>query len=84
MVVAKAYVDQLARGLSLTPAKLAEINAAIAANKPAKLRSLSASLEKDAGSAQTPKDAERLHALARIFTQSATATASISTRGAVE
>ena len=83
MAVAKAYVDQLARGTSLTPAKLAELNAAIAANKAAKLRSLSAGLDKDAASAQTPKDAERLHALARIFTQSTTSAASTQ-RGAVD
>ena len=84
LVVAKAYVDQLARGTSLSPAKLSAVNAAIAANKPAKLRSLAASLDADAASAQTPKDAERLHALARIFTQPATASSTTAIRPAGE
>ncbi len=84
LIVARAYVDQLARGTSLSPAKLAEVNAAIAGNKPTKLRSLAAKLEADAATAQTPKDAERLHALAKILTQATTASTATTARPAGE
>ena len=66
-VVARAYVDQLARGSSLAPQKIATLNAAIAKNDASQLKSLSASLDKDAKSAKNPADAERLRALAEIF-----------------
>lgn len=69
MVIARAYADQLSRGTALTPAKLAELNAALASPKPAKMKSLAASLETAATSAQSPADAQRLHALAKILTQ---------------
>jgi hypothetical protein len=79
-VVAKAYLDQLARGTSVTPARLAALNAAIAkaeasnANPKdvAKLRSMAAGLDKDASSAKTPADANRLRELAEIFKGSKT------------
>ena len=80
MVIAKAYVDQLSRGTTLSPAKLAELNAALAFPKSGNLKSLAASLEKDAAGAQTPKDAERLHALARILTQPVVASTPTITR----
>jgi hypothetical protein len=67
LVVARAYVDQLARGTSVTPARITALNAAIAADKPAQLKSLAASLEKDAAKAKTPADASRMKALAAIL-----------------
>jgi hypothetical protein len=79
-VIAKAYLDQLARGTSLTPARLAALNAAIAKaetsnsnpKEVAKLRSMAAGLDKDANAAKTPVDANRLRELAEIFKGSKT------------
>jgi hypothetical protein len=79
-VTAKAYLDQLARSNALDSKRLAALNDAItkaeASNsKPkdvAQLHTLGASLEKDAGSAKTPADSYRMHALAGIMTQSGT------------
>ena len=76
-VVAKAYLDQLGRGSSVTPERLAALNAAIAkaesshADKKdvAKLRGMAAGLDKDANTAKTPADASRMHALAGILKQ---------------
>jgi hypothetical protein len=81
-VVAKAYVDQLARGTSVTPEKVSALNAAIAKaeaspsdkKEAAKLRSLGASLDKDASAAKTPADANRMRALASIMKQGGTVT----------
>jgi hypothetical protein len=76
-VVAKAYVDQLGRGSSVTPERLAALNAAIAKAEAshdkkdvAKLRGMAAGLDKDAGTAKTPVDATRMRALAGILKQS--------------
>jgi hypothetical protein len=79
-VVAKAYVDQLGRGTSVTPARVAELNAAIAKaeaspsgkKEGAKLHALAAGLDKDASAAKTPADAYRMHALAGIMKQGGT------------
>jgi hypothetical protein len=73
-VIAKAYVDQLARGSSVTPERVAALNAAIAKAEasPAKakeLHSMAASLDKDASTAKTPADAGRMRALAAIMKQ---------------
>ncbi|HWW96931.1 MAG TPA: hypothetical protein VNY74_04510 [Edaphobacter sp.] len=76
-IVAKAYLDQLGRGSSVTPERLAALNAAIAkveashADKKdvAKLRGMAAGLDKDANTAKTPADASRMHALAAILKQ---------------
>jgi hypothetical protein len=72
LVVAKAYVDQLARGTSVTGQRIAAINAAIAKAEAMpgdhkELRTMAASLEKDAGKAKNPADADRMKALAAIF-----------------
>ncbi len=77
-VVAKAYMDQLARSNGLDAKKLAALNAAIAkaeANPKdaAKLRGMASGLDKDASTAKTPADANRLHALAGIMKQGGTA-----------
>jgi hypothetical protein len=79
-VVARAYVDQLARGNSVTSQRIAALNAAIAnpeatpsgRKDAAQLKTLAASLEKDAAVAKTPADAERMRALASIMKQNGT------------
>lgn len=76
-VVARAYMDQLARGTSLSPQKLTALNASIAkveashsdAKGIAQLKTIAASLNKDAASAKTPADADRLRALAALLKQ---------------
>jgi hypothetical protein len=81
-VVAKAYLDQLARGNSVTPERVAALNAAIAKAEAspsdkkdgAKLHAMAAGLEKDAGTAKTPEDANRMHALAGVLKQGGSAT----------
>ena len=67
MITAKAYVDQLARGTSVSADKLKALTAAIDKKDSKTLRAMSASLDKDAASAATPKDAERMKALAAII-----------------
>jgi hypothetical protein len=67
LIVARAYVDQLARGNSLSTQKISALNAALAKNDASQLKSLGTSLEKEAKSAKTPADAERMRALADIF-----------------
>jgi hypothetical protein len=79
--VARAYVDQLGRGSALPPERITALTAAIAkadaspANKKnaAPLKSVAASLEKDAATAKAPVDAQRMRALAEILKQKATA-----------
>jgi hypothetical protein len=76
-VVAKAYVDQLARSGALAPARITALNTAIAQVELSKsnrkeaqqLKTIGASLEKEAGSAKTPADANRMRALAAIIRQ---------------
>ncbi len=79
LVVAKAYVDQLARGTSVTAKRIADLNAAIAKAEagptdkkaaPA-LKPLAASLEKDAATVKTVADANRMKALAAILNEKA-------------
>ena len=75
LVVAKAYVDQLARTQGLPADRIAGLQKAIQSaevshmnkGKVAKLKSLAPGLEKDAASAKTPADSKRLHALAEIL-----------------
>jgi len=76
--VARAYLDQLARGSALTPQRIAALNAAIAkaeANPKGagQLKALAVSVDKDAATAKTPTDAERIRALAAILRQKGTA-----------
>ena len=71
-VVARAYIDQLARGTSVTPERITAINAAIAKAEASpsdkkNLKTLASNLEKDAAKAKTPADADRMHALAAIM-----------------
>jgi hypothetical protein len=78
-VVARAYLDQLGRGSALAPQKIAALNAAMdkaeashyQGKDAAQLKTMAASLDKDAGSAKNPADAERMRAVAGIMKQSA-------------
>jgi len=67
MIVAKAYIDQLARGKSVSADKLTALIAAIDKKDSKVLKAMAVSLDKDAASAATPKDAERMKALAAII-----------------
>jgi hypothetical protein len=74
-VVARAYLDQLARGNSVSPQKIAAMNAAIAKAEASRtgskeLKGMAAALDKDAASAKTPADSDRMRALAAIMKQS--------------
>jgi hypothetical protein len=79
-VVAKAYIDQLARDNALASERVIALNAAIAKAEAshskskdfAQLHAMAASLDKDATGAKTPVDAYRMHALAEIMKQSGT------------
>jgi hypothetical protein len=76
-VVARAYLDQLSRSSALTSPRVAALNAAIdsaeashsQAKEVAQLKAMAVSLDKDANSAKTPADAERMRALAGIMKQ---------------
>jgi hypothetical protein len=75
LVVAKAYVDQLSRSQALPAGEIAKLQKAIksaekshmSATNLAKLKALAPSLEQSAGSAKTPADSMRMHALAEVL-----------------
>jgi hypothetical protein len=75
LIVAKAYVDQLGRGTSVTPrlietltATMAKVDATPTGKKElAQLKTLGAGLAKEAGATKNPADADRMRALAAIF-----------------
>jgi hypothetical protein len=75
LVVAKAYVDQLARSQAVPADQITALQKAIQSaesshiskSKLAKLKSMAPSLEKSAAAATSPADATRLHALAEIL-----------------
>jgi hypothetical protein len=67
-VVARAYIDQLARSRALAQPRIAALNAAIADDKGGTdLVAIAMSLDKDAAEAKSPADAERMRALAAIM-----------------
>jgi hypothetical protein len=73
-VVARAYLDQLARSRTLTAQSVASLrsaidqaNASASAKEIAQLKTLAARLDKDAAAAKTPADANRMRALAEIM-----------------
>ena len=79
-VVARAYIDQLARSNALPAQRIAAINAAIAkaeashsSKDAAALKTMAASLDKEAAAAKAPADASRMRALAEIMKQGGTA-----------
>jgi len=75
LTVAKAYLDQLSRSQALPADQITSLQKAIQTaetshmnkGKVAKLQKMAPSLEKNAGTAKTPADASRLHALAEIL-----------------
>ncbi len=75
LIVARAYVDQLARGKSVSAQRLSALNNSMAKVEAApsdrkelgQLKALAGSLEKDAGGAKTAADAQRMRALAAIL-----------------
>jgi hypothetical protein len=79
-IVAKAYIDQLARDNALAPERVTALNAAIAkaeashskSKDVAQLHAMAVSLDKDASAAKIPVDAYRMRALAEIMKQSGT------------
>jgi hypothetical protein len=79
-VVARAYIDQLGRSNALAPQRIEALNTAIAkvdASRDdrkgvAQLKAMGVKLDKDASSAKTPADAQRMRALAAIIKQSGT------------
>jgi hypothetical protein len=75
-VVARAYVDQLARSNALPAKRIAALNEAIAkadashsSKDVAAVKALGAGLTKDASASKTPADAARMTALADIMKQ---------------
>jgi hypothetical protein len=75
LVVAKAYVDQLARSQALPADKITALQNAIQSAESshmsqdalANLKGMASQLQNDAGSAKTPADSTRLKALAEIL-----------------
>jgi len=67
LIVARAYVDQLARGTSLPAKTLADLTAAIGKAEPTGLKGFAGKLEKAAGSSKSVADSDRLKALAAIL-----------------
>ncbi len=67
MLTAKAYIDQLARGTSVSADKLAALKAAIDKKDTKTLKAMAASLDKDSASVTNAKDAERMKAIAAII-----------------
>jgi hypothetical protein len=75
LVVAKAYVDQLSRAQALPAEQISSLQSAIHkaekshlnAKSLTALKNASASLDQSAGSAKTPVDAARMHALSEIL-----------------
>ena len=75
LVVAKAYVDQLARSQVLPEKQITDLQKAIRGaekshmkeGKVTKLKGMAASLEESASTAKSPADSSRLHALADIL-----------------
>ena len=73
LIVARAYVDQLARGSSLSTKTMAALTSAVGKSgdngTPGKFKGLAAELEKAAPSTKSPADADRMKALATILSQ---------------
>ena len=73
LIVARAYLDQLARGSSLSPKTLTALAAAIGrpdqGGAGGSFKTLAAELEKTAPLAKSPADADRVNALAAILNQ---------------
>jgi hypothetical protein len=66
-IVARAYVDQLARGNSISASDLTPIQAAVGKEQSPEFKKMAANLEKWAAKAKNPADAGRMKALAAIL-----------------
>src|SRR3989440_8086599 len=71
LVVAKAYVDQLERSQALSADRISSLRTAIQKGDTGNLKKMAPALEKDATSAKSAADANRLQALAEILKQPA-------------
>jgi hypothetical protein len=71
LTVAKAYIDQLERSQALSADRITALRAAIQKGDTGSLKKMAPAVEKDAASAKTPADANRLTALAEILKQPA-------------
>jgi hypothetical protein len=69
LTVAKAYVDQLERSQALSADRIASLRAAIQKGDTGSLKKMAPALAKDAATAKTPADANRMTALAEILTR---------------
>jgi len=67
LTVAKAYLDQLERSQALPSDRIATLRAAIEKGNTGSLKKMAPALEKDAATAKTPADANRMTALAEIL-----------------
>jgi len=71
LIVAKAYVDQLERSQALSADRISSLRTAIQKEDTGNLKKMAPALEKDATSAKSAADANRLQALAEILKQPA-------------
>src|SRR5256885_16460484 len=67
LIVAKAYVDQLERSQALPADRIASLRTAIQKGDTGNLKKMAPALEKDAASAKSAADTNRLQALAEIL-----------------
>ena len=71
LTVAKAYVDQLERSQALSADRITALRAAMQKGDNGSLKKMAPALEKDAATAKTAADANRMSALAEILKQPA-------------
>jgi hypothetical protein len=69
LTVAKAYVDQLERSQALSADRITSLRAALQKADTGSLKKMAPALAKDAATAKTPADANRMNALAEILMQ---------------
>jgi len=67
LIVAKAYVDQLERSQALPADRIASLRTAIQKSDTGNLKKMAPALEKDAATAKSAADTNRLNALAEIL-----------------
>ena len=69
LIVAKAYVDQLERSQALPADRITALRAAIQKGDRGNLKKMAPALEKDAATAKSAADSNRLKSLAEILKQ---------------
>jgi hypothetical protein len=67
LTVAKAYIDQLERSQALSADRISALRTAIQKKDTGNLKKMAPALEKDAGTAKSEADANRMRALADIL-----------------